>query len=234
MAKSSPSLQSGLNQPFSLMKSHFFLTILFSAFNLASDTPGQTPQPNNTVVAPQPVASAVDGFIVVNGTIYFVSQGNATVLPDSLRLSGTLQGINGFPQLIASLQPGSLLTLDGNKVAAPTNITFGANADGSPLAGVKAQGTNADGSPMGGSKPNGTNADGSRMGGTRPQGTNADGSPMGGSKPNGTNADGSRMGGSKPNGTNADGSPMGGFKPQPPQAPRQQPVAPPVAPAKKP
>ena len=203
------------------MKPHFLFlfTVACSVFVWGSDTSGQTPQPDNTVVAPQPVASPVEGFIVVNGTIYIVSQGNATVLPDSLRLRGTLQGINGFPQLIANLPAGSLLTRDGNRVAAPPNITFGANADGTPLVGIKPKGTNADGSPMGGNRPQGTNADGSPMGGNRPQGTNADGSPMGGNRPKGTNAD---------------GSPMGGFKPQPPQAPRPQPVVPPVAPVKKP
>ena len=226
------------------MKTFFLLTISLSAFMAVTYTSGQAPQPNTTVVTPQPTPNPVDGFIVANGTIYYVSQGNATVLPDSLRLTGTPQGINGFPQLMASLQPGAMLTLGGLKVAAPANITFGANADGTPLNGVKPPGTNADGSPMGNNRQ-GKNADGSPMGNNR-QGTNADGSPMGNNR-QGTNADGSPMGNNR-QGTNADGSPMGGVKtpvpqnpqvpqtrqvPQPPQT-RPQPVAPPVAPAKKP
>ena len=74
------------------------------------------------------VSNSQIGFIVANGIIYSVdSRGVATVLPASLRLSGTLQGINGFTQMIAVLKAGTMLTIDGKVVPAPVGLVFGSS-----------------------------------------------------------------------------------------------------------
>ena len=83
--------------------------------------------------APAITASAAagpDGFIVVKGVIYTVREGRAAILPDSLRWTGTTQGVKGFPRAIQALQPGFMLTTAGKVVSAPLNIVFASNAVG--------------------------------------------------------------------------------------------------------
>lgn len=91
----------------------------------ASSALGQT--------APAVVPSATaapDGFIVVKGVIYTVRQKQAAILPDSLRWTGTTQGVKGFPRAIQELQPGFMLTTEGKVVTAPLDIVLVGNAVG--------------------------------------------------------------------------------------------------------
>ncbi len=71
-----------------------------------------------------------EGFIVVKGVIYEVRQGRATVLPDSLRLTGTVRGVKGFARSIQQVQPGFMLTNEGLITQAPAGIVFGNTAMG--------------------------------------------------------------------------------------------------------
>ncbi|MDB6116747.1 MAG: hypothetical protein JWO08_528 [Verrucomicrobiaceae bacterium] len=82
-----------------------------------------------TTVVPS-VAAAPDGFIVVKGVIYTVHQKQAAVLPDSLRWTGTTQGVPGFPRAIQELQSGFMLTTEGKVVVAPPDIVLVGNAVG--------------------------------------------------------------------------------------------------------
>lgn len=71
-----------------------------------------------------------EGFIVVKGVIYSVQQGRASVLPDSLRWTGTTRGVYGFARSIQELQPGFMLTTEGKVVPAPPKVVFSSNAVG--------------------------------------------------------------------------------------------------------
>ncbi len=91
---------------------------------------GQTLPPNTSPAAVPSATAGPDGFIVVKGVIYSLRQGLATVLPDSLRWTGTAQGVPGFPSAIQGLQPGFMLTTEGKMVSAPQNVVFASNAVG--------------------------------------------------------------------------------------------------------
>ncbi len=86
-----------------------------------------SPLPAQTVAVP---SAGPDGFIVVKGVIYEVRQGQASVLPDSLRWTGTATGVPGFPRAIQELQSGFMLTTAGKVVFAPHNLAFAKNAVG--------------------------------------------------------------------------------------------------------
>ena len=94
-----------------------------------SDTAGQ-PLSSDTSPITQSPAPGPDGFIVVKGVIYTVRQRQAAILPDSLRWTGTTQGVKGFPRAIQALQPGFMLTTEGKVVSAPLNIVLVDNAVG--------------------------------------------------------------------------------------------------------
>ena len=126
---------------------------LFALFALPRAN-GQTAQSNSTSTATvQATTAALDGFVVVDGVIYAVQQGRATILPESLRLSGTAQGINGFTQLIGSLKAGFMLTLDGKMIPAPANLMF---SNTTAPAVVPTNGTDANGRTIPGLNSNGT------------------------------------------------------------------------------
>ena len=109
-----------------------YIAPIASSLALAmSPAVGQTIPSNSTNPASVQLATAgPDGFIVVKGVIYEVRQGRATVLPDSLRWTGTTQGVKGFPRAIQMLQTGFMLTTAGNIVPAPQNVVFSSNAVG--------------------------------------------------------------------------------------------------------
>jgi|GEM_PF-6171837 len=109
-----------------------YVAPIASALALAmSPAVGQTIPPNTyNPASVQSATAGPDGFIVVKGIIYSVRQGRATVLPDSLRWTGTTQGVNGFPRSIQMLQPGFMLTTEGKIVPAPQNVVFSSNAVG--------------------------------------------------------------------------------------------------------
>ena len=95
-----------------------------------SNAVSQTAPSNTSPASVQPATAGPDGFIVVKGVIYTVRQGRAMVLPDSLRWTGTVQGVPGFPSAIQSLQPGFMLTAEGKTVPAPQDVVFSINAVG--------------------------------------------------------------------------------------------------------
>ena len=117
---------------FHLMKSTLLASFLLIAV-LAGGSFSVNAQATGGVAT---VSNSQIGFIVANGIIYSVdSRGVATVLPASLRLSGTLQGINGFTQMIAVLKPGTMLTIDGKVVPAPVGLVLGSSI-GTPVPAV--------------------------------------------------------------------------------------------------
>ena len=207
---------------------HSILTGVFLALAVMPDLCGQT-DPATGVV------QTTDGFIVLNGAIYVVHQGQATPLPSSLRLSGTPQGINGFTQLIGALKPGFMLTLDGKSIPAPANLVFartttppvvpdngtdasgrtvpGLNANGTSINGVNSNGTDANGRTIPGLNANGTsingvNSDGRDANGRTVQGLNAHGTSNSNPNPtpnNGRDANGRTIPGLNANGTSING-----------------------------
>lgn len=98
----------------------FFSFLAATALLFSSPVSAQTGNPS----------AGPDGFIVVKGVIYSVRQGQASILPDSLRWTGTATGVPGFPRAIQALQPGLMLTTEGKVVFAPRDLVFARNAVG--------------------------------------------------------------------------------------------------------
>ncbi len=218
------------------MNHHAILTAVCLTIAMGSALEAQTNQTNSATTADaQTTAATPDGFIVVNGVIYVIQQGQASVLPDSLRLGGTVQGINGFTQLIGALKPGFLLTIDGKMVPAPANLVFsntaatvqttpangtststnnGTDANGRTIPGLNANGTS--GTSTGGistSTSNGTDANGRTIPGLNANGTSNNGTDANGRTIPGLNANGTSNNGvnSNNNGTDANGRTIPGL-----------------------
>ncbi len=191
---------------------------------------------NRSGLAPQ---QAPSGFIFLNGNVYVVSGGRATPLTREMSFRVTplgFVGFNGAPQNIPS---GSMLSMDGQLMAAPNNLVdvtgnaivlppFNQQASGLNGAGnmTNNQGNNngASQSQTNPQQQNGTNAQNGviNQNGTNMQNgaNNQNGTNTNGTNPNSANQNGVRNGsnGQPATGTTPINPPANGGTPTPPSA----------------